>query len=76
MKFEEILPQIRKGEKFTDGCCGTYRFNKRKKRLEHLETDLEFIDGHNKPFWDEDEGLTTIEEILTTDSWEIIENDE
>jgi len=74
MKFEEILPQIRKGEKFTDGI-ETYRYNKRKHEVEHWETDLEFIDGHNKPFWDEDDTMLTFDEILNNNEWEIVKDD-
>lgn len=51
MRFEEIIKDVRKGKPFTDGC-EKYRYNKRKHYVERWETDLRYIDGHKKPFWD------------------------
>lgn len=73
MKFEEIIPQIRKGKKFRDTLYGTlYRFNKKKGYVERLETDLEY-DDRKKPYWTEQGTAFTIDELLFSD-WEIVDD--
>ena len=72
MKFEEIIPQIRKGKKFRDTLYGViYRFNNKKGAIERLEEDLEY-DDRKKPYWTYSETLFDIAELLFGD-WEIVE---
>lgn len=74
MKFEEIIPEIRKGKKFRDTFHGTiYRFNKKKGYVEKLETDLKY-DDRKKPYWTEQGTDFYLDELLSSD-WEVVEDD-
>lgn len=74
MRFEQALQAMREGKRVKNYLGETFRYNKKKKRTEYLETDIEYTD-YKKPYWDTNLACIYIDDFCE-DSWEIVKDED